>query len=124
MVLNKADLPCAADMAVLQQRFSRLIAVSAKTMSGVEELTAAIEALYPAGQTASGELLTNARQADAVQRALNAVSAARFALAQGLTPDVVLTDGEMALEALGELNGKSIREDLVATIFSRFCVGK
>lgn len=124
VVLNKADLPCAADMAVLQQRFSRLIAVSAKTMSGVEELTAAIEALYPAGQTASGELLTNARQADAVQRALNAVSAARLALAQGLTPDAVLTDGEMALEALGELNGKSIREDLVATIFSRFCVGK
>ena len=29
-----------------------------------------------------------------------------------------------ALEALGELNGKRIREDLVQTIFSRFCVGK
>ena len=33
-------------------------------------------------------------------------------------------NAEAALEALGELNGKSIREDLVATIFSRFCVGK
>ena len=31
---------------------------------------------------------------------------------------------EEALAALGELTGKSIREDLVATIFSRFCVGK
>ena len=31
---------------------------------------------------------------------------------------------EAALEALGELNGKRIREDLVQTIFSRFCVGK
>ena len=41
-----------------------------------------------------------------------------------MTPDAVLTDAENALEALGELNGKSIREDLVATIFSRFCVGK
>ena len=38
--------------------------------------------------------------------------------------NVVLTDAEGALEALGELNGKRIREDLVDTIFSRFCVGK
>lgn len=71
-----------------------------------------------------GELLTNARQADAVERALSAVAEARGALDMGMTPDVVLTDCEAALEALGELNGKRIREDLVDTIFSRFCVGK
>ena len=124
VVLNKADLPVCADVSALQQQFGEIIAVSAKTMTGLAELTAAIESLYPAGQTASGELLTNARQADVVQRALASVSAARFALDQGLTPDAVLTDTETALEALGELNGKSIREDLVATIFSRFCVGK
>ena len=41
-----------------------------------------------------------------------------------MTPDVVLTDAETALEALGELNGKHIRDDLFLTIFSRFCVGK
>ena len=41
-----------------------------------------------------------------------------------MTPDVVLTDGEEALNALGELTGKTVRDDLVATIFSRFCVGK
>ena len=45
-------------------------------------------------------------------------------LVEKLQPDVVLTDCEAALEALGELNGKRIREDLVDTIFSRFCVGK
>ena len=71
-----------------------------------------------------GEVLTNARQADAVQRALVAVTAAKQALEMGMTGDAVLTDAEGALEALGELSGKSIREDLVATIFSRFCVGK
>jgi tRNA modification GTPase mnmE len=41
-----------------------------------------------------------------------------------MTPDVVLTDCEAALAALGELNGKQVRDDLVDTIFSRFCVGK
>ena len=72
----------------------------------------------------AGELLTNARQADAVSRALSAVTEARSALRIGMTADVVLTDCEAALEALGELNGKRVRDDLVETIFSRFCVGK
>ena len=59
-----------------------------------------------------------------MSRAWNAVREARSALRIGMTPDVVLSDAENALSALGELNGKSLREDLVATIFSRFCVGK
>ena len=59
-----------------------------------------------------------------MRRALEGVQHARAALESGLTPDAVLTDTEGALEALGELNGKHIREDLVDTIFSRFCVGK
>lgn len=124
VVLNKCDLPCTVDVQALQARFGSVIPVCAKTGEGIEDLTCAITSLYPLGDVPCGELLTNARQADAVSRALSAVSAARSALELGLTPDAVLTDGEEALEALGELNGKSVREDLVATIFSRFCVGK
>ena len=59
---------------------------------------------------------------DVVGSATNGVKA--LELVEKLQPDVVLTDCEAALEALGELNGKRIREDLVDTIFSRFCVGK
>ena len=124
VALNKTDLPCAVDEAALRSRFARVVSVCAKTGEGLAQLTETIEALYPLGDVPRGELLTNARQADAVGRALQSVSAAREALDLGMTPDVVLTDAEAALEALGELNGKSIREDLVATIFSRFCVGK
>ena len=124
VVLNKADLPRKLDIGVLADRFDNVLSVSAVTGEGIAALTDAIEAFYPAGETAHGELLTNARQADAVSRALTAVKAARSSLRIGMTPDVVLTDAENALQALGELNGKSVREDLVATIFSRFCVGK
>ena len=42
----------------------------------------------------------------------------------GLTPDIVLTESEGAMAALGELSGRSVREDVTARIFSRFCVGK
>ena len=124
VVLNKSDLPCCVDKAGLKERFGGLLEICAKSGEGVDVLADAIEALYPAGTASVGEVLTNARQADAVQRALVAVTAAKEALEMGMTGDAVLTDAEGALEALGELSGKSIREDLVATIFSRFCVGK
>ena len=124
VVVNKSDLPRCLDIGVLADRFDNVLSVSARTGEGIAALSDAIEAFYPMGETAHGELLTNARQADAVSRALTAVKAARASLRIGMTPDVVLTDAENALQALGELNGKSVREDLVATIFSRFCVGK
>ena len=124
VIVNKTDLPAGMELSALVQRFGQLYPLSAATGEGVDALCRAVEALYPAGKQAQGELLTNARQADAVARSLEAVRSARRALEDGMTPDVVLTDAEAALEALGELNGKRIREDLVQTIFSRFCVGK
>ena len=124
VIVNKSDLPRRIDVGALADRFDNVISLSAKTGEGITTLTDHITSLYPAGSAAQGELLTNARQADAVSRAWNAVREARSALRIGMTPDVVLSDVENALSALGELNGKSLREDLVATIFSRFCVGK
>ena len=124
VLVNKSDLPQKLDTAALAERFPRVLHISAQTGAGLDALAETVAALYPAGETPAGELLTNARQADAVERALSAVAEARGALDMGMTPDVVLTGCEAALEALGELNGKRIREDLVDTIFSRFCVGK
>lgn len=124
VVLNKCDLPGGVDEAYLCRRFPGVSCISAKTGEGISFLTEKIEEIYAAGNAKTGEVLTNARQAEAVGRALEAVRRAKDALAWGMTPDVILTEGEQALEALGELNGKRIREDLVATIFSRFCVGK
>lgn len=72
----------------------------------------------------TGSILTNARQQEAAQRAREAVRRALEALESGLTPDAVLTDAEEALDALGELTGRTAREEIVQQIFSRFCVGK
>ena len=123
VLINKSDLPVQLDIDALCLRFGAVYPVSAVTGAGLDELCRAIEDLYPAG-SGQGQLLTNARQYDAVRRAAEAVRCARAALEEGLTPDAVLTDAETALTALGELNGKSVRNDLVETIFARFCVGK
>ena len=124
VVVNKADLPRRLDIGALADDFDHVLSVSARSGEGMEALCQAIGELYPAAEGQPGQLLTNARQADAVSQALNAVRSARSALRIGMTPDVVLTDVEAALAALGELNGKRIRDDLIQNIFSRFCVGK
>ena len=100
------------------------IAVSNTTGEGYEALEAAVAALFPTLPPKTGTLLTNARQADAVTRAIASVRAALGALRGGVTPDVVLTEVEAASNALGELTGRTAREDMVARIFERFCVGK
>ena len=43
---------------------------------------------------------------------------------RAMTPDAVLVDVEQALQALAELTGRTMREDLINRIFARFCVGK
>ena len=101
------------------------VSLSARTGEGLEELGQAGAALFPQGsEDKAGELITNARQAEAAGRALNCVVRANQALSDGVTPDALLTDVEEALEALGELTGQSVREDVTDRIFSKFCVGK
>ena len=105
--------------------FGTFKVVSAATGAGLDALGETVAALFPAGGAESaGELLTNARQADAARRALEAVTRASESLEAGITPDALLTDAEEALAALGELTGASVREDVTARIFERFCVGK
>ncbi len=101
------------------------VALSAVTGEGLDALEAAVAALFPAGNEAeSGSFLTDQRQEEAARRAREAIRRAKAALEEGLTPDAVLTDAEEALDALGELTGRTAREEIVSRIFSRFCVGK
>ena len=80
--------------------------------------------LFPLPSAPAGEILTNARQADAVGAALASLTAAREAMEQGVTPDAVLTETEQAMSALAELSGRRVRDDVTDRIFARFCVGK
>ncbi len=125
-ILSKRDLTGlrAVDLGMLGDDIQpdAAVSVSSVTGEGIEELEQAVARLFPAGT--AGQILTNPRQAEAIERALAAVSAAWEALEGGMTPDAVLTDVESGLHALGELTGKTLREDLVARIFERFCVGK
>ena len=102
-----------------------VVGISAVTGVGMDELEQAVTALFPPGEVREdGELLTNARQAQAAERARDALLRVEDGLNSGLTPDAVLTDVEEAMAALGEITGTTLREDVTARIIERFCVGK
>ena len=124
LVRTKSDLP-PAPLPELRPAPAAAVTLSVRTGEGLEDLAVAVAALFPQGEAGeAGAVLTNARQAQAAQAALEALQEARAGLDLGMTPDAVLTDVEAALERLGELTGRAVREDVVDRIFSRFCVGK
>ena len=121
-VLNKADLGCAIDPQYLP--FMDILETCLKTGDGVQKLIDTIDALYEGELPCDGALLTNVRQFDACRRAYEAMLRSLQGLQLELTPDAVLTDVELAMEAMGEVTGATVREDITARIFERFCVGK
>ncbi|MER2149998.1 MAG: tRNA uridine-5-carboxymethylaminomethyl(34) synthesis GTPase MnmE [Candidatus Limivicinus sp.] len=121
VVISKSDLPQRVE--VLKTSLPQLH-LSSLSGEGLKQLEEMIAAMFPAPAVPAGEILTNARQADAVKRACESMDAALQAMEEGNTPDIVLTETETAMQALGELTGASIREDITDRIFSRFCVGK
>ena len=126
LVWTKADLNSDLHMAWYNTGTSpdASLMVSSVTGEGFADLEDVVADLFPEGDAPAGQVLTSPRQQEAVSRARDAVRRAAEALAGGLTPDAVLTDVEEALSALGELTGKTAREEIVSRIFQRFCVGK
>ncbi len=121
VVISKSDLELRRKMPDTRLP---VVTVSSLKGEGLKELEAEIKRMFPLPQAPAGEILTNARQADAVSRALESMEAALEAMGAGYTPDIVLTETETAMAALGELTGRSVREDVTDRIFQRFCVGK
>ena len=129
-VESKCDLtgPHAFSIGLIQKDANNpaaCLCVSSVTGQGLDRLEEAVAALFPAGDPGeAGSLLTDQRQEEAADRARAAVRRALEALENGLTPDAALTDAEEALDAIGELTGRTAKEEIVERIFSRFCVGK
>ena len=121
LVLSKSDL---GTTIAPPETTLPVVVLSARTGEGLTALEDVIRSLFPLPAVPAGEILTNARQAEAVSRALESLRAALAAMEEGRTPDIVLTESETAMAALGELSGRNLREDVTNRIFSRFCVGK
>lgn len=116
-VFNKCDV---AGFAI--PRIAYGFAVSAKTGEGVDELMHAIASLYIQNGVSGGEIITNERHVSALTEAKRALENAKNGLEY--TVDCTLIDLRSAYDALGQITGKTATEDIIDSIFSKFCVGK
>ena len=121
-LINKSDIATAVLPRDLP--FMNIIHICAKSGEGLDLLANTVDFMFDGNAPCDGSILTNPRQYDAIRRAHDGLLSALKGLRLGLTPDAVLTDVECAMEAIGEVTGATVREDITARIFERFCVGK
>ena len=120
-IINKADLGCRIAKGELP--FEHVISICAKNGENLGELARIVDEMFASDTPCDGSILTNARQFAAISRAKEAITRA-IATLGGMTPDAALLDVEDAMTAMGEVTGGTVREDITARIFERFCVGK
>jgi len=120
---NKCDLPPRAGMGELPWL---RVATSALTGEGLAELENGMVDAVLGGRvvTSDAALVTNPRHKEALVRAEGHVVQAEKTIANCLPEDFATIDLTAALNALGEITGETVTEDLLEAIFSRFCIGK
>ena len=124
-VVNKTDLPRAADLQTIRAFIPAVVELSAKGGTGVSELAQAVRQVLHTGEVdTSAAMLANERQLDCAQRAAEALREACDALRDGCTLDAVGVCVDTALDALLALTGERVSDVVVDEVFSHFCVGK
>ena len=125
-LLNKSDLsPMQFDATLLEGHVARVLPFSAKD-GDLSTLSELVDRIFTDGDIRLGEdaVLFSARSHAALKLGYERLSAAEEALRTGYAIDAALTEFEGALSAFAETDGRSVSEDVVAGIFSKFCVGK
>lgn len=100
------------------------IAISAKTGEGIETLKKTLTSSLLAADSASDTVITNLRHYEHLVKTQQALTDALNGLEIGITGDFLAQDIRLALHHLGEITGQIVNDDLLANIFSKFCIGK
>ncbi len=124
LVRNKIDLP--SRLSLSEAIKSPVVEVCSISGKGIEALKDAIKDLVWKGEIRAEmlQVMINARHQEALTRARAAVERAREALQSDQTLELVAMDLRIAMNAVGEIVGKTTTEDLLDSIFSQFCIGK
>ncbi|MDR0356945.1 MAG: tRNA uridine-5-carboxymethylaminomethyl(34) synthesis GTPase MnmE [Clostridiales Family XIII bacterium] len=127
-IVNKSDLPQRIDRDEILRLLPGVsaIVVSATTGEGVENIEEYIEHEVYGGRVKQGEslLVTNARHKALLMRADAGAESALEALRREEAFDFAETDIRDAYDALGEITGQTVTDDILDRVFSRFCIGK
>jgi tRNA modification GTPase len=124
LVANKSDLP--AQLRLPSDLKSQVIPASCLTGEGIEALKDAIRQTIWSGEIKAEmlQVMINSRHQEALSRARAATLRTLEALREDQTLELVALDLRIAVNAIGEIVGKTTTEDLLDMIFSQFCIGK
>ncbi len=127
-VMNKTDLVPGRrpdDFATPLLPADRIVPVSAKAGTGIDQLEDKLFALVTGGRLRLEDtVVTNARHYEALRRTDEALAAVERGMAEGIPSDLVALDIRQAIMHLGEITGEVTVDDLLDNIFSNFCIGK
>lgn len=108
-----------------QELGSTVLAISAKTGFQVEELKNELARRSGIRKAGSGEtIVTNLRHYQALTRAAESLQSVLHGMDSGITGDFLSVDIRRTLYHLGEITGEINADDLLDSIFSKFCIGK
>jgi tRNA modification GTPase len=129
IVLNKIDLPSKAsveDVLAVCPRPQGVLRISARSKYGLDALRDAIrKQLTPMSlESQESVLVTNLRQAAALERALKGLEQAYASVQSEAAGELIAVDLRIAAEALGEVTGAITTDEILDRIFSQFCIGK
>ena len=125
-IVNKSDKGITKEMQSLTEKFDFAIPFSAESGAGFDSLSATVEQIYIDGSLDMGQsaIIANARQNAALLSAISTLTEAIDAIDGELPLEVCCVEIENALASLGELDGRTVSEDIISKIFANFCVGK
>jgi tRNA modification GTPase len=123
LVINKIDL---GKKIRIPEKFSKsVVEISAKTGEGIEQLKDKIFEIAASGVgSADADVTVNARHADALRRGIGALDEAILQMKREEELEIIASTLRQALDAVGEIVGKTTTEDILDKIFSTFCIGK
>ena len=123
VVANKCDLPRRADTEELGRETVCTSALSGEGLASLEDKMVEL-ALGGKVVVSDAPMVTNPRHRDALERAAKSLEQALQDLPAEMPDDFVTIHLTASLDALGEITGETVREDLLETIFANFCIGK
>ena len=128
ILLNKKDLPNQYDEHLFKNYIKDIEIINTSIISGVgiQELEASIRNMFYSGEVEinSDIVINNMRHKNQLEKALNSISSFIRDLRSMVPLDCLEVDLKNCWEALGEISGESIGEDILDRIFSEFCIGK
>ena len=130
VAINKCDI--AQDNSTLRNKLGDILShdfsmveISAKNAFGIDQLEHALSVATQTGQNTTGDIMvTNARHYEALTHAGDSIARAIDGLTAGISGYFIAQDIRETLIHLGEITGTITTQDILTSIFSRFCIGK